>query len=172
MRRTIATLGVVGLGVMAATVTAAAAPPDTISICHATHSQSNPYIAVTISLSALSAHAGDTHDIVPTNAGADMPNGQNLSPGNLAILAAGCAVGASVGPSESPKPSESPSESPSAAKAAAVPAANVGHNVQTAVGGNPDAGIPLWLSALTGLFMSGAAAVLCTGRARARKADS
>ncbi|GAA5196040.1 hypothetical protein GCM10023346_27480 [Arthrobacter gyeryongensis] len=92
MKRTIATMGVVGLGLLGATVSANAAPSDKITICHATHSASHPYIAVTMSLSALSGHVADTADIVPANSGDFMPNGQNLTPENIAILNAGCVV--------------------------------------------------------------------------------
>ncbi|WP_104175373.1 hypothetical protein [Arthrobacter sp. Y81] len=90
MKRTIATLGVVGLGLMGATVAANAAPPDKITICHATGSASNPYLFETISLNALAAHVGDTGDIVPANLGNDIPNGQNLTPANLILLANNC----------------------------------------------------------------------------------
>ncbi|MBT2595733.1 hypothetical protein [Arthrobacter sp. ISL-72] len=90
MKRTIATLGVVGLGLMGATVAANAAPPGTITICHATGSASNPYLLETISLSALAAHVGDTGDIVPENLGDVMPQGQNLTVANIALLANGC----------------------------------------------------------------------------------
>jgi hypothetical protein len=96
MKRTIATLGVVGLGLMGATVAANAAPDKKITICHATSSASNPYLAQTISLSALSAHVGDTGDIVPANDGTDMPNGQNLTPANIILLANGCVAAAPV----------------------------------------------------------------------------
>ncbi|MDR6506631.1 hypothetical protein [Arthrobacter oryzae] len=90
MKRTIATLGVVGLGLMGATVAANAAPNDRITICHATGSASNPYLLETISLNALAAHVGDTGDIVPANAGNDIPHGQNLTAANLILLANNC----------------------------------------------------------------------------------
>ncbi len=92
MKRTIATLGVVGLGLMGATVAANAAPDDKITICHATGSASNPYLVETINLNALSAHVGDTGDIVPANSGNDMPYGQNITPANLILLANNCVV--------------------------------------------------------------------------------
>jgi hypothetical protein len=98
MKRTIATLGVVGLGLMGATVAANAAPDNKITICHATGSASNPYLAQTISLSSLGAHVGDTGDIVPANGGDDMPNGQNLTPANIILLANGCVAAAPVVP--------------------------------------------------------------------------
>ena len=234
MKRTIATMGVVGLGLLGATVSANAAPSDKITICHATHSASNPYVAVTISLSALSRHVTDTADIVPANAGDFMPNGQNLTPENIAILNAGCVVASApvtsppvtsppVDPVTSPPvdpvvsppvtsppvspggpveqlepvapPAVTPVVPPVAAPAAATPApatpatpaaagaaagaaaapdpsiTNVGYNVQTAVGGKADAGIPGWLASLTALFGAVAAFVLVRSGVRARKAD-
>ncbi|MCX2749448.1 hypothetical protein OOZ51_16760 [Arthrobacter sp. MI7-26] len=259
MKRTIATMGVVGLGLLGATVSANAAPSDKITICHATHSASNPYVAVTISLAALSAHVADTNDIVPANAGALMPNGQNLTPENIAILNAGCRVVSTpvasppvdpvvsppvdpvvsppvtsppvdpvvsppvtsppvdpvdpvvsppvtsppvnpVGPVEQVAPVAPPVAPPVvtrvvppvvppvAAPAAPVPAVvipaasgaaaapdaaitNVGYNVQTAVGGKADAGIPGWLAGLTGLFSAVAAFVVLRSGVRARKAE-
>ncbi|BAS17483.1 hypothetical protein AHiyo8_57860 [Arthrobacter sp. Hiyo8] len=259
MKRTIATLGVVGLGLLGATVSANAAPSDKITICHATHSASNPYVAVTINLSALSGHIADTNDIVPANAGDYMPNGQNLTPENIAILNAGCKVAglpvitptdpvtspptdpvtspptdpvtspptdpvtspptdpvtsppvttppvehvepvstqpvvtpvvppvaapaatvpAAVTPSATVPAAVTPSATvptaviPAAAGAAAIPDApitNVGYNVQTAVGGKANTGIPAWLSGLTGLFSAVAVFVVARSGVRARKA--
>jgi hypothetical protein len=256
MKRTIATLGVVGLGLLGATVSANAAPSGKITICHATHSASNPYVAVTISLSALSEHTTDTKDIVPANTGEFMPHGQNLTPENIAILNAGCRVAGvppvippvisptsppvdpvtsppvdpvtspPVDPVTSPPsdpvtstpvtpsspgtpvervepatPVVSPAVPPAAAPTTPVPAAitpaapaaaansaapaaasgtaaapevpmtNAGYNVQTAVGGRADAGIPAWLAGLTALFGAGAAVVVVRSGVRARKAS-
>ncbi|WP_426996152.1 hypothetical protein [Pseudarthrobacter sp. N5] len=241
MRRAIATLGVVGLGLLGATVSANAAPPGKITICHATGSAANPYVAETINLSALSAHAGDTGDIVPQNAGDIMPDGQNLTPGNIALLNNDCVavvvppvvvppvvvppvvvppvvdppvvvppvvvppvvdppvvvtpavVPAVVDPPVVVTPAVVPavvdppvvvtpavvvppvvSAATTAVSAGAAPAAaatNVGYNVQTAVGGKSDAGIPAWLAALTGLFTAVAALVLWRSGVRARNAN-
>ena len=92
MRKTIATLGVVGLGLMSAAVTANAAPPEEkkITICHATNAAGNPFVVETINLSALKAHADDTRDIAPANDGDIYPDGQNLTAANLALLANNC----------------------------------------------------------------------------------
>ncbi|WCI08727.1 hypothetical protein PJ267_00905 [Arthrobacter sp. OVS8] len=49
--------------------------------------------------------------------------------------------------------------------------ANVGYNVQTAVGRSSDTGIPVWLAALTGVFTAGAAMVLWQGGRRARNSE-
>lgn len=104
MRRTIATLGVVGVGLMSVTVAANAAPPEDkkITICHATSAAGNPFIVETINLSALKAHANDTLDIVPMNSGDVMPQGQNLTQANLAVLANGCAPAVVVPPVDPP----------------------------------------------------------------------
>ena len=98
MRKTIATLGIVGLGLMTTAVSANATTPDNekkITICHATSSATNPFVSVTINLKALNGHTGAQHthlDIVPVNDGDIMPQGQNLTDANLAILASGCAT--------------------------------------------------------------------------------
>jgi hypothetical protein len=55
--------------------------------------------------------------------------------------------------------------------APAAKTANVGYNVQTAVGRTSDSGIPTWLLALTGVFTAGAALVLWQGGRRARNAE-
>ncbi|MEQ4517958.1 hypothetical protein ABLI39_01155 [Pseudarthrobacter sp. B907] len=102
MKRTIATLGVVGLGVMGAAVSANAAPPEKITICHATKAAGNPFVAETINLNALKAHANDTLDIVPVNTGDIMPQGQNLSEANLALLANNCVAAVVVPPVDPP----------------------------------------------------------------------
>ncbi|HSL38472.1 MAG TPA: hypothetical protein VK883_16760, partial [Arthrobacter sp.] len=103
MRKTIATLGVVGLGLMSAAVTANAAPAEEkkITICHATRAEGNAFVAETINLSALVAHADDTLDIVPANDGDIYPDGQNLDAAKIALLANNC-VAVVVPPVEPP----------------------------------------------------------------------
>jgi hypothetical protein len=68
-----------------------------------------------------------------------------------------------------PAPAVTPPAGAAQGQAAVV---NVGYNVQTAAAGTVDAGIPLWLSVLTGLLTAGAATGLLRGMARARHADS
>ena len=95
MRRTIATLGIVGLGLMTATVSANAAPPENdkkITICHATSADGNAFVSEPVSLNALVTHANDTLDIVPPNEGDIFPEGQNWTTANMAFLANGCAT--------------------------------------------------------------------------------
>ena len=128
MKRTIATLGVVGLGIMGATVAAYAAPPssdeNSIIICHA-KGGSGSYTAVEVSVNGLSGHSGHADDVVPQNNGTTLPGGQNLTTANLALLAQGCVAGGVVPttpppppptdeptPTDSPTPSDTPSATP------------------------------------------------------------
>jgi hypothetical protein len=103
MKRTIATLGVLGLGLMGAAVSANAAPPENtgnaedIGICLATGSASNPYVYQIIDVHALAAHIGDG-SIVPENSGNAMPGGQNLTPANIVLLGNLCVAGPVVPP--------------------------------------------------------------------------
>jgi hypothetical protein len=84
MHRILAALGVTGLALLGASATAVASPPESsggdgkITICHATGSDTNPYVSVTMSLNALKAHLGHQHneDIIPANS--MLPAGQNL----------------------------------------------------------------------------------------------
>jgi hypothetical protein len=84
MQRILAALGVTGLALLGASATAVASPPESsggdgkITICHATGSDTNPYVSVTMSLNALKAHLGHQHneDIIPANS--MLPAGQNL----------------------------------------------------------------------------------------------
>lgn len=85
MKRILATIGVAGLALLGTSAVASANPPEAddggkITICHATGSESNPYVSVTISLNALNAHMDHQHseDIIPANNGKVLPQGQNL----------------------------------------------------------------------------------------------
>ena len=124
MRRTIATLGIVGLGLMTATVSANAAPKDDkdekkVTICHATSAAGNAFVSETINLSALKAHTRDTLDVVPPNEGDVFPDGQNWTAGSLAFVKNNCAavvvppvVTPDPDPTEDPTPDPDPTESP------------------------------------------------------------
>lgn len=85
MKRILAAFGVAGLAVLGTSTVAMANPQESddggkITICHATGSESNPYVPITISLNALNAHMGHQHheDIIPANNGKVLPQGQNL----------------------------------------------------------------------------------------------
>ena len=109
MKRILAALGVTGLAVLGASVTAIASPTespgggDMITICHATGSSTNPYEQITISLSGLHGHANSNHqleeDIIPENGGDVLPGGANLD--KVGIWNAGC-----VTPIASPSPTQ------------------------------------------------------------------
>ncbi|MFD5277827.1 hypothetical protein ACFWIX_09740, partial [Pseudarthrobacter sp. NPDC058362] len=96
MRRILAGMGVLGLAALATTATATASPQNadrTITICHATGSALNPYVAVTVSVDALNGphdHLGSHHDedIIPPNSGSVLPGGRNLD--KIDWLEAGC----------------------------------------------------------------------------------
>lgn len=85
MKRIIAVLGVTSLALLGASATALATDESSgggekITICHATGSETNPYVPITISLNALKAHMGHQHeeDIIPANNGKALPGGRNL----------------------------------------------------------------------------------------------
>ena len=85
MKRILAAFGVASLALVGTSAVASANPPEAddggkITICHATGSESNPYVPVTISLNALNAHMDHQHneDIIPANNGKVLPQGRNL----------------------------------------------------------------------------------------------
>lgn len=72
MKKVLAAAGIAGLALLATSAPANAGPDDKISICHATGSDSNPYVEITISENGLNGHyAQGVHDgdIVPAPAG-------------------------------------------------------------------------------------------------------
>lgn len=97
MKRILATLGVTSLALLGATATAFATGESSggekITICHATGSETNPYVPITVDLHALNGHAGAHHqheeDIIPANNGKVLPGGQNLD--KVDVWNAGCA---------------------------------------------------------------------------------
>lgn len=84
MKRILAALGVTSLALFGATATAFATGESDgggkITVCHATGSESNPYVPITIDLNGLNGHVGHQHseDIIPANNGKVLPGGQNL----------------------------------------------------------------------------------------------
>ena len=79
MKKVLAAAGIAGLALLAISAPANAGPDDKISICHATGSDSNPYVEITISENGLNGHyAQGVHDgdIVPAPAGG-CPGGDN-----------------------------------------------------------------------------------------------
>lgn len=97
MQRILAAIGLVSLAALAGTASATASshnPADKITICHATGSDSNPYVPITISLNGLNGHANANHqlseDIIPPNDGSIVPDGQNWTADGQALHRNGC----------------------------------------------------------------------------------
>ncbi|MBT2250095.1 hypothetical protein JHV56_15455 [Arthrobacter sp. BHU FT2] len=71
MKRILATLGVTGLALLGATAPAVAGDDSDddhkITICHATGSESNPYVQITVAYEALKAHRDHGGDIIPNS---------------------------------------------------------------------------------------------------------
>ena len=74
-----------------------AGPADSVTICHATGSSSNPYVQVTVNANAVRegrAHNRDGHqdgeDIIPP--GPSDPDGRNWDPEHQTIFDDGCLV--------------------------------------------------------------------------------
>lgn len=84
MKKVSVVVGVAGLVLLGASAPANADPEDKISICHATGSESNPYVEITISENGLNGHnAQGVHDddIVPAPS-AGCPSGDDNDHGN------------------------------------------------------------------------------------------
>lgn len=88
MRRTLATLGILGAFALISAPAAAADPEDKIAICHATGSDDNPFTSATVSLNALNGHENHGADIIPPNS--VLPEGLNYDATGKALLANGC----------------------------------------------------------------------------------
>jgi hypothetical protein len=137
-----------------------------ITICHATGSETNPYVVITIALQGLNGHANANHqlseDIIPPNSGTIVPNGQNWTAEGQATFNNGCvpvAVPPTVPPSGAvvPPPSGAVVPKPSGAAAGAVAAANQGFNVQTAVSATPEQALAPWIGGVAAVLIAGAA---------------
>lgn len=101
MKRILAALGITSLVLLGAPAAATAVPAEShggdgkmITICHATGSETNPYVEITISLNGLHGHGNDKHqleeDIIPPNTGNIVPGGQNWTADGRAIWDNGC----------------------------------------------------------------------------------
>ncbi|WP_131682550.1 hypothetical protein [Pseudarthrobacter sp. YALA5] len=160
---------------------------EKITICHATGSEKNPYVVVTIDLHGLNGHANANHqhteDIIPPNKGDVKPEGQNWTDHGKAIYNNDCkaadvpeVVPPVVPPGETPGGAVTPpgvtpvvpgavTPAPGGAVAGpgAVVANNPGFNVQTAVT-DPGAGVPPWFGGLAAMLLAGM--VIAVRRAR------
>jgi len=149
-----------------------------ITICHATGSESNPYVEITIALPGLNGHAGDHHqhseDIIPSNYGKVIPEGQNWTDEGKATYYNGCvpvevppvvppvnppAVPPAVVPPADVPPAVTPvvPEAPAPGGAGAVVAPNEGFNVQTAVSDQAGPALAPWMGGLAAVLLAGAA---------------
>ena len=84
MKKVSVVVGIAGLVLLGASAPANADPEGKISICHATGSESNPYVEITISENGLNGHnAQGVHDgdIVPAPSGG-CPSGDDNDHGN------------------------------------------------------------------------------------------
>lgn len=153
-----------------------------ITICHATGSESNPFVVITIALQGLNGHGGDHHqhseDIIPPNDGKVIPEGQNWTAKGQATFDNGCVPAAVVPQADTPTdmPTVPPAETPvvppamtpvvpgaraggavSGGGTGAVVAPNQGFNVQTAVAGTPEQTPAPWVGGVAALLLAGAA---------------
>ena len=118
-----------------------------ITICHATGSETNPFVVITIALQGLNGHANANHqlseDIIPPNDGNIVPAGQNWTAEGQATFNNGCVpvtappVPPTVPPTVTAVRRRCPRTRLPAVRAAGggagAVAANQGFNVQTAV---------------------------------------
>lgn len=108
MKRILAAIGVTGLVLLGATAPAAATDDEEkgdhkVTICHATGSDSNPYVQITVDWHALKAHHSEHWgDIIP---GGHKWGGQNWDEDGQAIYYNGCVP---CPPEEEPEPEEPP----------------------------------------------------------------
>jgi hypothetical protein len=86
MKRVFATVGVMGLALLAVTAPASAA--NEIYLCHATKSGNNVYAQIGINNSGLHGHDKDPDDIIPPNE--FLPDGLNWDAAGQATNANGC----------------------------------------------------------------------------------
>lgn len=175
MKRILAVLGVTGLALLGATAPVTASPPEKVTLCHATGSEKNPYVPVTIDLHGLNGHANSNHqhqeDIIPKNGGKVMPEGQNLQAKGQGALNNNCVptveppVEPPVVPGITPDVPGGVAANPGGAvvgapaPAGAVVANNPGFNVQTAVGGSADVAIAPWAAGIVVMLLAAAGVV-------------
>ena len=72
MKRILATAGIAGIALIGVTAPANAGDNNKVSICHATGSESNPYVSITVSENAVNGnggHASHHGDLIPAPSG-------------------------------------------------------------------------------------------------------
>ena len=88
-----------------------ATPAPKVTLCHATGSETNPYVVITVAAAgAYNGHIAHQHseDIIPPFEYQGETYSQNWDAVGQAIYAAGCEVEAEPSPSPSPSPSPDP----------------------------------------------------------------
>ncbi|MEW9871133.1 hypothetical protein [Arthrobacter sp. HS15c] len=88
MKRTFATLGVLGLGLIGLTAPAMAAPNQVV-VCHAGGTGATVWDAIAFNVNGLSGHAGHPDDIIPPNS--SIPGGLNWTNDGKITYIANCA---------------------------------------------------------------------------------
>lgn len=145
--------------------------PDKITICHATGSETNPYVIITIPEKAWWHGHKDGHngraDIYPVPAGGCVEKEEEEKPPVVVppVVVPPVVVPPVVVPPVVTPPGVTPPAQPPAgaaiapvgaaaapAGAAAAPVVNRGFNAQTAAGSQPDAGMPAWFGGLAALL--------------------
>ena len=145
MRKAIAVVGIVGLGMAFGSTAAVAAPatrPPGLLICHATGPGTyEPFLVSAHGLTLdLNGHRGHSGDIIPIPGD---PIGQNMTPENVALLNNGCVGPAPVPAGPAAMPGDATLKSPPAGGAM-----NPGYNVDGAVQEPSGEASPLWLGVL------------------------
>lgn len=184
MKRVLATAGILGLAILGSTAPAIAGPgpADKITICHATGSEKNPHVEITVSENALNGHgrgkAVHKDDIIPATAGCVVaePEAPETPPVKPPVTPPGKtpevtppAVTPDVTPSVETPAVKAPAVVPAGAAAAAPKVVNRGFNAQTAVGNQTDGQVQGLLGGLAALVAATAAVVL---RHRGRRQES
>lgn len=148
-----------------------------ITICHATGSEKNPYVEITIPEKAWFHGHKDGHngraDIYPVPAGGCVEKDHEAPPVVTPPVVTPPVV---TPPAVSPPVVTTPVVTPAVvtvptgagagAGAAAAPVVNRGFNAQTAAGSQPNAGIPAWFGGLAALLTAMAAVALRRGGRR------
>jgi hypothetical protein len=199
MKRILATAGIAGLALIGVAAPAIAGGDggdggDKVSICHATGSETNPYVEISISENALSGdrgHASHEGDIIPAPAAGCPGSSKGDDDGKEDCEEHETPPVVTPPVEETPPVVTPPVETPPVVTppvvtppvvtppvvvtpavvtvprgAAAAPVVNRGFNAQTAAGSQPNAGIPAWFGGLAALLTAMAAVALRRGGRR------